>query len=260
MTGVLLGARRHDRSLLGGSSSSSSASEGEEAGSVAGRAVSISPGQPAMRVVLMTGFESFNVALYKQAARRLAGMAVPIQVRARSQACPPAVGSAGRATLYHLLRVPQMCSRVPTPAAAASPGPHQRASRLTPPHPLPQVSVFSDRDIPTQRDAITAALAEADVFFGSLLFDYDQVGGGGGVGVRWCAPHTHGCSLRAGCMPPGGRRSRAERGWTVSQGIYALVRHVGAGSSQVLAAPARHTRAGGVAATTGGARGVPLCV
>ena len=37
------------------------------------------------------------------------------------------------------------------------------------------VQVFSDRDIPTQRAKIEAALAEADVFFGSLLFDFDQV-------------------------------------------------------------------------------------
>lgn len=37
------------------------------------------------------------------------------------------------------------------------------------------ISVFSDRDIATQQDKIEAALAEADIFFGSLLFDYDQV-------------------------------------------------------------------------------------
>lgn len=38
-----------------------------------------------------------------------------------------------------------------------------------------KVKVFSDRDIASQRSKIEAALAEADVFFGSLLFDYDQV-------------------------------------------------------------------------------------
>ena len=38
-----------------------------------------------------------------------------------------------------------------------------------------RVQVFSDRDITTQRAKIEGALAEADVFFGSLLFDYDQV-------------------------------------------------------------------------------------
>jgi magnesium chelatase subunit H len=38
-----------------------------------------------------------------------------------------------------------------------------------------EICVFSDRDISTKRDAIETALQTADVFFGSLLFDYDQV-------------------------------------------------------------------------------------
>jgi magnesium chelatase subunit H len=38
-----------------------------------------------------------------------------------------------------------------------------------------EISVFSDRDLTSQPDNIAAALAGADVFFGSLLFDYDQV-------------------------------------------------------------------------------------
>jgi len=40
-----------------------------------------------------------------------------------------------------------------------------------------QLSVFSDRDIadPVRRDSLAEALEEADVFFGSLLFDYDDV-------------------------------------------------------------------------------------
>ena len=37
------------------------------------------------------------------------------------------------------------------------------------------VKVFSDRDIDARRAEIESALSEADVFFGSLLFDYDQV-------------------------------------------------------------------------------------
>ncbi|MBD1940731.1 magnesium chelatase subunit H [Microcoleus sp. FACHB-68] len=37
------------------------------------------------------------------------------------------------------------------------------------------IRVFSDRDISSQPEAIATALQEADVFFGSLLFDYDQV-------------------------------------------------------------------------------------
>jgi magnesium chelatase subunit H len=38
-----------------------------------------------------------------------------------------------------------------------------------------EVCVFSDRDIATQPETVAAALANADVFFASLIFDYDQV-------------------------------------------------------------------------------------
>ena len=37
------------------------------------------------------------------------------------------------------------------------------------------VQVFSDRDIADNRAEMEAALQGADMFFGSLLFDYDQV-------------------------------------------------------------------------------------
>jgi magnesium chelatase subunit H len=37
------------------------------------------------------------------------------------------------------------------------------------------IRVFSDRNITTNADVVEASLQEADVFFGSLLFDYDQV-------------------------------------------------------------------------------------
>ncbi|WP_071189721.1 magnesium chelatase subunit H [Trichormus sp. NMC-1] len=37
------------------------------------------------------------------------------------------------------------------------------------------IRVFSDRNITTNRTEVEAALKDADVFFGSLLFDYDQV-------------------------------------------------------------------------------------
>lgn len=66
--------------------------------------------------MLVCGFESFNVALYQQAARRLA----------------------------------------------------RRAPHVT-------LEVFSDRDIASDRGRVAAALAGADAFFGSLLFDYDAV-------------------------------------------------------------------------------------
>ena len=35
--------------------------------------------------------------------------------------------------------------------------------------------MFSDRDVEANRDAVAAALDGAEVFFGSLLFDFDQV-------------------------------------------------------------------------------------
>ncbi|MBE9189724.1 magnesium chelatase subunit H [Gloeocapsopsis crepidinum LEGE 06123] len=38
-----------------------------------------------------------------------------------------------------------------------------------------EIEVFSDRDINTKPKTVAAALADAQVFFGSLLFDYDQV-------------------------------------------------------------------------------------
>lgn len=47
------------------------------------------------------------------------------------------------------------------------------------------LQVFSDRDITSRRDAVARALDGADVFFGSLLFDFDQVGWWcGGRGMR----------------------------------------------------------------------------
>ncbi len=38
-----------------------------------------------------------------------------------------------------------------------------------------EIQVFSDRDIATKGEAIATALQQADVFFASLIFDYDQV-------------------------------------------------------------------------------------
>ncbi len=74
------------------------------------------PSTKTASIVLMAGFEAFNIQLYRQAATTLA------------EICP--------------------------------------AIRLT---------VFTDRDIQSQPDVVAAELAKADVFFGSLIFDYDQV-------------------------------------------------------------------------------------
>jgi magnesium chelatase subunit H len=68
------------------------------------------------RIVLISGFESFNVKLYRKAAKSLA------------KRCP-----------------------------------------------WVELVVFSDRDIDANREEVAAALEGADVFFGSLLFDFDQV-------------------------------------------------------------------------------------
>ncbi|MEH2310383.1 MAG: magnesium chelatase subunit H [Nostoc sp.] len=67
------------------------------------------------RIVLVAGFESFNVDLYRKAA-------------------------------FLANRCPEL-----------------------------DIRVFSDRDLTNKRTEVEAALHDADVFFGSLLFDYDQV-------------------------------------------------------------------------------------
>ncbi|WPT13938.1 Magnesium-chelatase subunit H [Picochlorum sp. SENEW3] len=69
-----------------------------------------------VRIVLMTGFESFNSDLYRKVAVNL------------SKSFPSA-----------------------------------------------QLIVFNDRDLETRRDEVSLALAGADVFFSSLIFDFDQV-------------------------------------------------------------------------------------
>lgn len=51
----------------------------------------------------------------------------------------------------------------------------QAARRVKRECPGINVQVFSDRDITDKRPEMEAALQGADVFFGSLLFDYDQV-------------------------------------------------------------------------------------
>lgn len=50
------------------------------------------------------------------------------------------------------------------------------------------VQVFSDRDLATKGDAIATALTGADVFFASLIFDYDQ--------VLWLRPRVQAIPIR----------------------------------------------------------------
>eukprot|EP00929_Paragymnodinium_shiwhaense_P064418 TRINITY_DN32257_c0_g2_i1.p1 TRINITY_DN32257_c0_g2~~TRINITY_DN32257_c0_g2_i1.p1 ORF type:complete len:1751 (+),score=429.81 TRINITY_DN32257_c0_g2_i1:85-5337(+) len=73
------------------------------------------PGSPIFRITLVTGFETFNVRLYSEAAK------------AAVRQCPGL-----------------------------------------------QVCLFTDKDIEQRRDLVESALAESDVLFCSLLFDYDQ--------------------------------------------------------------------------------------
>eukprot|EP00850_Spirogloea_muscicola_P005360 SM000024S07822 [mRNA] locus=s24:715044:727991:+ [translate_table: standard] len=70
---------------------------------------------PETNIVLISGFESFNVELYKKAGAAFTSI------------CPDV-----------------------------------------------KVHIFSDRDLLSKRQEVEAKLAQADVFFGSLLFDYDQ--------------------------------------------------------------------------------------
>ncbi|HEY9886991.1 MAG TPA: cobaltochelatase subunit CobN, partial [Candidatus Obscuribacterales bacterium] len=51
----------------------------------------------------------------------------------------------------------------------------QAAAQAMARSPALEIQVFSDRDIATQPAAIAQALQDADVFFASLVFDYDQV-------------------------------------------------------------------------------------
>jgi Domain of unknown function (DUF3479) len=63
--------------------------------------------------------------------------------------------------------------RSPEPDASSSLV--QAAKQVAKQCPGVRVLVFSDRDILSRKAEITVALDGADVFFGSLLFDYDQV-------------------------------------------------------------------------------------
>ncbi|KAK9800208.1 hypothetical protein WJX73_009512, partial [Symbiochloris irregularis] len=94
-----------------------------------GRASSRTGTSGTCRIVLISGFESFNVDLYKQAAQEV---------------------------------------------ASRQPGVH--------------ISVFSDRDLGPHKAKVQAALQEADVFFGSLLFDFDQ--------VEWLRQHINNIPVR----------------------------------------------------------------
>jgi magnesium chelatase subunit H len=64
----------------------------------------------------------------------------------------------------------------------------QAARRVARQCPGIDVRIFSDRDISARRQELEAALKGADVFFGSLLFDYDQ--------VEWLREHIKNVPIR----------------------------------------------------------------
>ena len=66
--------------------------------------------------------------------------------------------------------------------------PKQAARRVARECPGVNVRVFSDRDILTKQPELEEALRGADVFFGSLLFDYDQ--------VEWLCEHVQQIPIR----------------------------------------------------------------
>ena len=69
-----------------------------------------------------------------------------------------------------------------------------------------EVSVFSDADISgPRRGELDAALATADAFFGSLLFDYDQVRRGGRA--------SDGCGRKRARRSPSSFPFRTHREW-----------------------------------------------
>lgn len=152
-----------------------------------------------VRIVLVCGFESFNVGLYQQAARKLARAAphVTLQVRAARRGADGAVAVlVGHARPSAAISSPRLSCPQPPHTSTLRPYPpntpscpppslnhHQPNTAPLPPRLLPQV--FSDRDVAADKGRVAAALAGADAFFGSLLFDYDTVRGGWVVTRHW---------------------------------------------------------------------------
>ena len=92
------------------------AAKAEASGGVVGTPGDFAKNQKSRSIVLISGFESFNVKLYRKAAKNLKR------------------------------RLPDL-----------------------------DLYVFSDRDLESNRDEVLDALTDCEVFFGSLLFDFDQV-------------------------------------------------------------------------------------
>jgi hypothetical protein len=112
----------------------------------------------------MTGFESFNVGLYKKVAQ-VAPHDSPI--------LPRCIELYGALQVDYQGPVPRHISG-PKRIVCWGGGRVQAAERVSRQCPGVEVIVFSDRDLVEKRQKVEAALKGADVFFGSLLFDFDQ--------------------------------------------------------------------------------------
>ena len=113
-------------------------------------AVMPTAGQGTAKICLITGFESFNSGLYQKVN--------PAMLLTYS---PPLSAAS------HL----KHCQLVSLMALNAVQVAHELRQKI----PNVELMVFSDRDLDPKRAQIEEALNGADVFFGSLLFDYDQV-------------------------------------------------------------------------------------
>ena len=123
----------------------------EVAASPSGKGAAVAAGSRPVFIVLITGFESFNLDLYNRAAEMLRVRAPGTQLKV----CGGGIGDGMGCDLIIWF--------------------HDEDARLSMREVLSLLQVFSDRDLTSQRSKVEAALAGADVFFGSLLFDFDQV-------------------------------------------------------------------------------------
>ena len=137
-----------------------------------------SPGgnkQGGVKVVLITGFESFNVELYKKAAVQLARVLPGMSVRVFSDRdlgeCKCRLGWMGNGWWWMLVDRCALCAVLSALCCARLlRAVLESAAVLAPPVPAVPPPPAGPR-----RAEVEAALEGADVFFGSLLFDFDQV-------------------------------------------------------------------------------------
>lgn len=119
------------------------------------------------RVVLVSGFESFNVDLYKKVNPH--PLIKCFLITAWTATCEKFL----KLSLFIEVKGCHVAQFGVRPVSAFVN--LQAARRVARQCPEVDVRVFSDRDITAKQQEVQEALRGADVFFGSLLFDYDQV-------------------------------------------------------------------------------------